>query len=61
MSFKTSICCDGCGDSLYCMDILTKQYITSSAREFGWSVGKYHLCPECKKKRAALIKEGYLR
>ena len=61
MSFETSVYCDGCGDTVYILSIAPKWMIVKRARENGWSIGKYHLCPECKKKRRQLKKDGWLR
>lgn len=60
MSFETSIHCDGCGDTVYTVSIAPKWLIVKMARERGWSVEKYHLCPKCKKKRMQLKKGGWL-
>lgn len=58
MSFETAVHCDGCGDTIFICQIVPKWLITEKARESGWSMGKYHLCPECKKKRGQLKKDG---
>lgn len=61
MSYETAVHCDGCGDTLYFLNIIPKWLIISKARESGWSMGKYHLCHECRKNRNKLKKEGWLR
>lgn len=60
MSFETDVHCDGCGETIYISRIVPKWLITEKARSEGWSIGKYHLCPECKKKRRQLRNEGWL-
>lgn len=60
MSFETAVHCEGCGDTYYICDIVPKRLMVKKARDYGWSIGKYHLCPECKKKRSQLKKEGWL-
>ena len=58
--FETTIICDGCGGVISYAQIVNKTGMTMTARKKGWSIGKYHLCPECKKKRSQLKKEGRL-
>lgn len=63
MSFEVDIHCDACGDTVYyCShyNVITKGRMIKHAREHGWSIGKYHLCPDCKKKRNKLKAEGLL-
>ena len=63
MSFETDIHCDGCGETVYiCYHdyVATKKLMIAKARENGWSIGKYHLCPDCKAKREKLKKDGWL-
>lgn len=61
MSFCTEIVCDGCCDCITIGKICTKSQMIHNARANNWSIGKYHLCPECKKKRKQLIKDGWLK
>jgi len=51
----TTICrieCDACGEGLlwrnYSISKTRMEYI---ARRKGWSIGKQHLCPKCRKSR----------
>lgn len=63
MSFELDIHCDACGNTLYyCShtNVPTKGFMIRQARKSGWSVGKYHLCPECKKNISKLKKEGMI-
>lgn len=60
MGFCTEIVCDACSVCITRGAIESKGHMISLARKQGWSVGKYHLCPECKKKRIQLIKDGWL-
>lgn len=46
---RTSIICDRCGCSFSLHNIVPKYLIIDFARENSWSVGKYHLCPDCRK------------
>lgn len=61
MAFCTEIVCDACNDCITRGTLCTKGKIIHIARKAGWSVGKYHLCPECRGKRKQLIKEGWLK
>lgn len=63
MSFEVDIHCDGCGETIYICHhdrVVTKGLMIRKARKHGWSIGKYHLCPECRKKRNKLKAEGWL-
>ncbi len=60
MGFCTEIVCDGCSEVIHRNYIVSKSLMTRIARKNGWSVGKLELCPECKKNRAKLKKEGWL-
>ena len=60
MGFCTEVVCDGCADVIHRNRILSKGLITRIARKEGWSIGKYTLCPKCKKNRAKLKKDGWL-
>lgn len=60
MGFCTEIVCDVCASCITRGTIVTKGNMIKIARKNGWSVGKYHLCPDCKKKRSQLIKDGWL-
>lgn len=63
MSFELDIHCDVCGETVfYCSQnrVPGKYPMIRMARNKGWSIGKYHLCPGCKKKRRQLIADGRL-
>lgn len=60
MGFCTEMVCDVCTTCITRTTIMTKKDMIRIARNQGWSVGKYHLCPDCKKKRSQLIKDGWL-
>ena len=60
MAFCTEIVCDACATCITRGTIVTKGGMIRDARTRGWSIGKYHLCPECRKKRRQLIKENWL-
>ena len=57
MGFISGICCDGCGLEMYFESIEPKYMIVDRARKNGWSVGKLHLCPQCRKNKKELKKE----
>ena len=57
----TEIVCDVCALCITRQTIVTKGDMIKIARKNGWSVGKYHLCPDCKKIRGQLIKDGWLK
>ena len=61
MAFCTEIICDACASCITIGTIATKGSMVRTARKQGWSIGKYALCPECKKKRKQLIKDGWLK
>ncbi len=61
VSLETAIHCDGCGETLCWRKVISKATIVAVAREYGWSIGKYHLCPQCKKLKSKLIKEGRIK
>ena len=46
--FVTSIYCDKCGIGLQFSSIEPKWFVVKKAREYGWSIGKRHLCHECR-------------
>ena len=57
----TSICCDKCGKQLTYLTAVGSTCMKSLARKGGWSVGKQHLCPNCRKKKRSMptaYKEG---
>lgn len=33
------------------LNIETKKFMTATAREKGWTIGKIHLCPKCNGKK----------
>lgn len=61
MAFCTEIVCDACGICITKNTLRTKGQMIHIARQEGWSIGKYHLCPECRKRRRLLIKEGWIK
>ena len=61
MGFYTEIVCEGCSTCITIGSIATKGSMRRIARKNGWSVGKYHLCPDCRKNRKKLVKEGWLK
>lgn len=61
MSFATEINCDACGELIHVSGIATKKKMLAKARSAGWSMGKYHLCEICRKNRAKLKAEGWIR
>ena len=60
MGFITGIQCDGCGLEMFFASIEPKWLLVDRARKEGWSIGKWNLCPECKKHRRELAKDGML-
>jgi len=60
MSLCTEIYCDGCGVGLRYSGCIGKTHIQRWARKDGWSIGKYDLCPDCKKNRKQLKKDGWI-
>ena len=60
MAFYTEIECDSCNTSITRGTIVTKGEMVRTARSRGWSVGKYHLCPTCRKERNRLKKKGLI-
>lgn len=59
--FWSGITCDGCGLQQQSHIIMPKNRLIVLAKQEGWSIGKYHLCPFCKKKMKELIEGGYLK
>ncbi len=47
----TVVECDCCKKQLRIYGANGIVYVTRHAREFGWSMGKRHLCEECRKKK----------
>lgn len=61
MSISTEMHCDACGELLFKHGAVGRVYMEKKARKEGWQIGKYHLCPKCKKKGISqLKKEGWL-
>lgn len=60
MAFATEIYCDGCYKVIKNPGICTKGYMIRSARNKGWSIGKWHLCPYCKNHKKKLKEKGYI-
>ena len=48
MAFRKLIECDGCSTYMDYSKYVNISIMTKDARAKGWSVGKWHLCPECK-------------
>ena len=46
--FATIIFCDKCDRGIQFPSIVPKYFIVKRARENGWSIGKRHLCSECR-------------
>lgn len=44
------IVCENCGTADF-YSLVPKSWITKWAREKGWSIGKQHLCPDCRKNK----------
>lgn len=61
MCFETAIYCDGCGEALNWGKVISKTTIVAIARRNGWSIGKNHLCTECRKKKSKLKMEGWIK
>lgn len=59
--FETSIFCDKRGCGVAVKDIATKRLMVFWARENGWSIGKRHLCPNCRAKRKRRAGEQRVR
>lgn len=61
MAIATEMYCDACGETIHRSKAISKTTMELLAKVDGWSVGKYHLCPECKAKGVKrLKKEGWL-
>lgn len=55
--FETSIFCDKCGCGFSFPEVEPKWFMTETAREKGWTIGKRHLCPNCNKKNRGNLNE----
>ena len=44
------IVCENCGTADF-YSLVPKSWITKWARVKGWSIGKQHLCPDCRKNK----------
>lgn len=54
MAFLSVIECDACENRIEWQSTVSKKVIGNVARHmYGWSIGKYHLCDECKKDNLA--------
>lgn len=49
--FETSIYCDKCKKGFSFLKIEPKWFMVQEARDQGWTIGKMHLCPDCKRRR----------
>lgn len=56
MAVYAVIECDRCGKTSWYGHI-GKTYILKWSRENGWSIGKQHLCPNCRKKKTTTTKD----
>ena len=45
---RTSCRCDVCGDPLEMYDCTKTVFIRRAREAYGWSIGKYTKCGECK-------------
>lgn len=51
--FYVEVMCDKCGETTAnCSRHVPKWLLVKIARENGWTMGKKHLCPKCKKKKS---------
>lgn len=48
---QTSIFCDKCGNGFSFDGIEPKWFMIEMARKKGWSIGKRHLCPNCRERK----------
>ncbi len=53
MSFFSGFACDECGVRHGLFGVYAASQLTAIARRGGWTVGKQHLCPKCRKKENA--------
>lgn len=60
MAMATEMYCDGCNKVIHHDSIRTKGSMIRSARKQGWSVGKWDLCPYCRKNKKKLKEQGYI-
>lgn len=61
MALATEMYCDGCGEIRHFNSCIGRTVMERMARKDGWSVGKYHLCPVCRKNKKQLIKDGWIK
>ena len=52
----TVVECDCCGKQLRIYGANGIVFTIRHSREFGWSMGKRHLCDECRKRKAVCSK-----
>lgn len=52
---KTVVTCDQCGEQLFYFIALSNAHTIHFARKDGWSMGKKHLCPRCRKRKASAV------
>lgn len=54
MAFLRAIECDACENRIVFKGTISKKCAGMIARKkYGWRIGKYHLCDECKKDKLA--------
>lgn len=54
MAFLKGIECDACENRVEYNGVISNKVLAKLARKtYGWSIGKYHLCDECKKSKLA--------
>lgn len=55
--FQTSVICDKCSEKLSYRDNIHKNIMIMLARDHGWTMGKYHLFPNCKNRNRQIKKQ----
>ena len=60
MAFATETYRDGCNEVIHHTGIKTRKSMIRSARNSGWSIGKWHLCPYCRNHKKELKEQGYI-
>ncbi len=51
MAIETYIYCDKCGDGYAWHTAMNTTRAVMLMRQKGWTVGKYWLCPNCKRRK----------
>jgi len=60
MARATEMYCDGCGKIRHYSGCVCNIHMEKLARKDGWSIGKWDLCPDCKKQKQKLKREGWI-